>query len=297
MELIQPPLMSLFELAKHYTGRSAQQSLLIACFSLLEDVCFYFPNENAWVWSCVWRRMLISCQERSLQVSVATAAMQTLANLLPSMLEEMLKCAEDLYGLLDSAHIREGKSTRPRYHRNRNEAMNYESRYCRRREMGSDKAIWKHSELFDAFTRLVVTLAQTENNNRSGDAHMAYKMSLTHALINKIGSFLRNLEGQPTSSGELPGLDASSDIKQYETAVLSLCSKLVHDVNCEYVRNGIYQILVEGLGGKTPMLVVLPCLVDLALEDGKERQNDVNNILTGLLMKIDIHNVRKRGKE
>ena len=58
--------MSLFELAKHYTGRSAQQSLLIACFSLLEDVCFYFPNENAWVWSCVWRRMLISCQERSL---------------------------------------------------------------------------------------------------------------------------------------------------------------------------------------------------------------------------------------
>lgn len=44
------------------------------------------------------------------------------------------------------------------------------------------------------------------------------------------------------------------------------------------------------------MLAVLPCLVDLALEDGKERQNDVNNILTGLLMKIDIHNVRKRGK-
>ena len=132
--------MSLFDLAKHYTGRSAQQSLLIACFSLLEDVCFYFPNENAWVWSCVWRRMLISCQERSLQVSVATAAMQTLANLLPSMLEEMLKCAEDLYGLLDTAHIREGWSNRPRYHRNRNGAVNYESRYCRR-EGGEERII------------------------------------------------------------------------------------------------------------------------------------------------------------
>lgn len=141
----------------------------------------------------------------------------------------------------------------------------------------------------------MVTLAQTEQNNRGGDAHQAYKMSLTHALINKIGSFLRNLEGQPAASGDLAGLDASSDIKEYETAVLSLCSELVHSVNFEEVRNGIYQILVEGLGGKKPMLAVLPCLVDLALEDGKERQNDVNNILTGLLMKIDIHNVGKRG--
>lgn len=142
-----------------------------------------------------------------------------------------------------------------------------------------------------------MTLAQTEQNNHGGDPHMAYLMSLTHALINKIGSFLRNLEGQPATGAEVPGLDTSSDIKQYETAVLSLCSELVHNVNNEEVRNGIYQILVEGLGGKTPMLAVLPCLVDLALEDGKERQNDVNNILTGLLMKFDIHNVGKGKSE
>ena len=75
--------------------------------------------------------MLLACQERSLQVSVATAAMQTLANLLPLMLEEMQKGAEDLYSLLDSAHIREGWSSRPRYHRNRNGAANFDSRYCR----------------------------------------------------------------------------------------------------------------------------------------------------------------------
>ena len=38
-------------------------------------------------------------------------------------------------------------------------------------------------------------------------------------------------------------------------------------------------------------MVVLPCLVKIAIADGEERQREVNQLLTGLLMNFKLENV------
>lgn len=121
------------------------------------------------------------------------------------------------------------------------------------------------------------------------DVHSQYQSTSTQAVLNKIGSQLRFLSEHSSDAGTAVG-DDYSEVVEYEKAVLTLCSQLIHCVDHPEVHNGIYQIVVSGLADKTPSLVVLPCLVDIALVDGVERQNDVNGILTGLLMNVDLHN-------
>lgn len=157
-------------------------------------------------------------------------------------------------------------------------------------EDGFDVAIWKYPKLFDAFITLIVTIAQTEVAKNLFDVHSQYQSTSTQAVLNKIGSQLRFLSEHSSDAGTAVG-DDSSEVVEYEKAVLTLCSQLIHCVDHPEVHNGIYQIVVSGLADKTPSLVVLPCLVDIALVDGVERQNDVNGILTGLLMNVDLHNV------
>ena len=151
-------------------------------------------------------------------------------------------------------------------------------------------AIWKYSKLFDAFTTLIVTIAQTEVAKNLFDVHSQYQSTSTQAVLNKIGSQLRFLSEHSSDAG-VAVEDGCSEVVEYEKAVLALCSQLIHCVDHPEVHSGIYQIVVSGLADKTPSLVVLPCLVDIALVDGVERQNDVNGILTGLLMNVDLRNV------
>ena len=60
------------------------------------------------------------------------------------------------------------------------------------------------------------------------------------------------------------------------------------------MRRACFQILVSGLDGESPPLVLLDRLVELALAEGAERQKEVNRILTGLLMNYKLSNVGEK---
>ena len=129
MDEIIPTLGSLHELVKIYTTRSSHEKLLIACFSLLEDVCFYFPKERTQVWSCIWKLAMTSCQEQSLQLSVAIAAMQSLTNLASMMSDEFASYNTYLEELLDNSQLRKTDSSTVFVSRRRKERGSY--KYCK----------------------------------------------------------------------------------------------------------------------------------------------------------------------
>ena len=83
----------------------------------------------------------------------------------------------------------------------------------------------------------------------------------------------------------------ASEVGQYTHLILSLIERIMDSVDNKEIHVNTLQILTSALGGDTPCVVVLPCLVKIAIADGEERQREVNQLLTGLLMNFKLENV------
>lgn len=83
----------------------------------------------------------------------------------------------------------------------------------------------------------------------------------------------------------------ASEVGQYTHLILSLIERIMDSVDNKEIHVNTLQILTSTLGGDAPCVVVLPCLVKIAIADGEERQREVNQLLTGLLMNFKLENV------
>ena len=83
----------------------------------------------------------------------------------------------------------------------------------------------------------------------------------------------------------------TSEVGQYTHLILSLIERIMDSVDNKEIHVNTLQILTSALGGDTPCVVVRPCLVKIAIADGEERQREVNQLLTGLLMNFKLENV------
>ena len=83
----------------------------------------------------------------------------------------------------------------------------------------------------------------------------------------------------------------ASEASQYTHLILSLIEGIMSSADSKEIRVSTFQILTSALGGDAPCVVILPCLVKIAIADGQERQREVNQLLTGLLMNFKLENV------
>lgn len=139
-------------------------------------------------------------------------------------------------------------------------------------------ALWKHPELATAFIAFVQQISKQESDLATSSSP---GFSITTSILNEISLLFSSLLE----------LKPSSDISAYIQFLLQLCVAIAHSVLHTPIHTMIYKILNYGLGSSRPYLVVLPCLVDITLEDDEEHAKELSQILTGLLMKFDLQNV------
>ena len=133
---------------------------------------------------------------------------------------------------------------------------------------------------------LTTVVVQTEVMSAAAEP-TANPESTTQLVLGMVDAALPVLVA--ASSGDaLP-----ESVMQYTQLMLSLIEGLTSAVDSSEIRAALFQILTTALAGATPC-VILPCLVKIALVDGEERQREVNQLLTGLLMNFKLERVGVR---
>ena len=289
METISPTLTGLYNIADHFAGKPSHPRLLIASLSMLEASSFFFPELRNAVWKRTWDCMMSACREKNVQVTVAEAAIHNLIQLCPLMLDALSACAPDVRELLDNAamssEMREGTGGFLRMNKRRKERSTV-SKYGRNEELSFIVAIWKYESLRAVFTDLIRVITLTENSNQVLCSPTSLENSVTQMVLGEISSVMPMLSLLPASSDP-----SFSEMHDYTQMMLDLCTTIAHTVDNSDIRAACFQILVSSLDSESPPLVVLPNIVDIALDDNEERQKEVNRILTGLLMNYDLKNV------
>ena len=140
-----------------------------------------------------------------------------------------------------------------------------------------------------AFVELTTVVVQTEVMSAAAEP-TANPESTTQLVLGMVDAALPVLVA--ASSGDaLP-----ESVMQYTQLMLSLIEGLTSAVDSSEIRAALFQILTTALAGATPCVAILPCLVKIALVDGEERQREVNQLLTGLLMNFKLERVGGRGQ-
>lgn len=160
------------------------------------------------------------------------------------------------------------------------------SKYGRNEELSFIVAIWKYESLRAVFTDLIRVITLTENSNQVLCSPTSLENSVTQMVLGEISSVMPMLSLLPASSDP-----SFSEMHDYTQMMLDLCTTIAHTVDNSDIRAACFQILVSSLDSESPPLVVLPNIVDIALDDNEERQKEVNRILTGLLMNYELKNV------
>ena len=138
-----------------------------------------------------------------------------------------------------------------------------------------------------AFVELTTVVVQTEVMSSAAEP-TANPESTTQLVLGMVDAALPVLVA--ASSGDaLP-----ESVMQYTQLMLSLIEGLTSAVDSSEIRAALFQILTTALAGATPCVAILPCLVKIALVDGEERQREVNQLLTGLLMNFKLERVGVR---
>ena len=151
----------------------------------------------------------------------------------------------------------------------------------------SHAAIWRYDNLRKGFVELIEKIVETESANRVLATPELLENSVTQAVLNEISTMMPLLA--LTTCAQSDG--GKSDVQNYTQLMLELCTTIAHTANSPEMHSACFQILVSGLDGESPPLILLDKLVDLALAEGEERQKEVNRILTGLLMNYKLSNV------
>ena len=134
---------------------------------------------------------------------------------------------------------------------------------------------------------LTTVVVQTEVMSAAAEP-TANPESTTQLVLGMVDAALPVLVA--ASSGDaLP-----ESVAQYTQLMLSLIEGLTSAVDSSEIRTALFQILTTALAGATPCVAILPCLVKIALVDGEERQREVNQLLTGLLMNFKLERVGVR---
>lgn len=139
-----------------------------------------------------------------------------------------------------------------------------------------------------AFVELITVVVQTEVMSSAAEP-TANPESVTQLVLGMVDAALPVLVA--ASSGE----EMPESVTQYTQLVLALIEGLTDAMDSSEIRAALFQILTTALAGETPCVAILPCLVKIALANGEERQCEVNQLLTGLLMNFKLARVRVGG--
>ena len=131
------------------------------------------------------------------------------------------------------------------------------------------------------FVELMSVIVQTEMASLTLDP---YTETTTQLILSEIERAIPVLVAAASQ-------EHTSEVGQYTHLILSLIERIMDSVDNKEIHVNTLQILTSALGGDTPCVVVLPCLVKIAIADGEERQREVNQLLTGLLMNFKLENV------
>ena len=146
-------------------------------------------------------------------------------------------------------------------------------------------AIWRYKEIIEALIQFIKAVVECETKRGVFNSSQTLNTSVTKKIIDDISLILPTLTINGTEAS------VATDIHLYCKWIIDLSTSIVNIVNNSVIREKIYQIMVNCLDGNTPSMIVLPCLVQLSLIEGDKYIDEINSLLTSLLMKFDLLNV------
>ena len=149
----------------------------------------------------------------------------------------------------------------------------------------SSLAIWRYKEIIEALIQFVKAVAESETTRGVFNTRESLNGSVTKQIVNYIASILPALTMAVTEAS------LAADTRLYCKWIIDLSTSIVNIVDNWEIRDNVYQIMVNGLGGEYPSMIVLPCIVKLSLIEGDDRVKEVNSLLTSLLMNYRLANV------